>query len=926
MAHMVDSALQYMFYIYKYLILYKTGGNAHYTSERIIQELICVMSDIISRSIINDMKVSPVFSLLMDETTDVAVMKQLITYGKYLTFSGDTCEVKTAFINMDDLINGKAETIVESTEKFFEKTGLRFDQLSGLGSDGASVMVGKKTGVSTRLREKSPELINIHCMAHRLALASSQTVNEVPYIKKFSSILQQLFYYYQNSSVRMAGLTEIQKILGDPVLKLKEAKSVRWLSHQRAVDSLRRCLPSVIVSLEREASERGDATAAGLSVFMKQYNFIATLYLLSDVLPHLTKLSLLFQRRYLDLSLIDPVLSSTITIISQLIHHEGEYTRSVDDVITNFEPQLPVVEDTKKAQFKAKIYYPYIEAVIKNLKERFPDVKLIDAFTIFDSSLITKSHEDVIEDASQKEKLEVYIIRVVWSDHTTQIVYRRYTDFFDFHYALIFNAFLPCLPQIKIHELFPEEAGTNNPSHRIIPFFPGKNLFQRINTRRFVSDRLEKIDQFCQELIHLPAKLSECREVLNFFEARPEDLNPPTKLDSEKRRRGVISQPIQLETYMAIDDFNKQQRNELSLHAGDNVEVIEKNDSGWWFVVVEGEQGWVPAAYLEKPGEENQINEDFQTIEVGNGQESYVTIQKYKAENDDEISLDNGVVVLVLKKNLDGWWFVRHEGREGWAPATYLKKTYDNTQTEHKSADTLTLNSTRSVLRSPMIRHKPPPRQGTIKKSLTRSKREKCEYFTIGRFQASLKEGISFEKGQQVQVMDKSTDGWWFVKIEEREGWAPSSYIEEKRRNQWTIDDTQVIKPGVSDITEVTSHHQSEITPAKQLEQARARLKNVSISVKTTQITDIDRNDNNITKLSHSSTNSGSSKQTKQDSMETVNDFPYIATANFSSKENFMLNIEEGMEVEVMKKECWLVKSRDGRIGWVPSCCLTKRN
>ncbi len=62
----------------------------------------------------------------------------------------------------------------------------------------------------------------------------------------------------------MAGLHEIQKVLGDQTLKLKAAKDVRWLSHNNAVQSLRRTLSSVVASLEREAAERGEPMAVGL--------------------------------------------------------------------------------------------------------------------------------------------------------------------------------------------------------------------------------------------------------------------------------------------------------------------------------------------------------------------------------------------------------------------------------------------------------------------------------------------------------------------------------------------------------------------------------------------------------------------------------------------------------------------------------------
>ena len=35
------------------------------------------------------------------------------------------------------------------------------------------------------------------------------------------------------------------------------------------------------------------------------------------------------------------------------------------------------------------------------------------------------------------------------------------------------------------------------------------------------------------------------------------------------------------------------------------------------------------------------------------------------------------------------------------------------------------------------------------------------------------------QKGQKVEVLEKTSDGWWYVKAGSEEGWAPSSFLEE---------------------------------------------------------------------------------------------------------------------------------------------------
>ena len=54
--------------------------------------------------------------------------------------------------------------------------------------------------------------------------------------------------------------------------------------------------------------------------------------------------------------------------------------------------------------------------------------------------------------------------------------------------------------------------------------------------------------------------------------------------------------------------------------------------------------------------------------------EHYVTIEKYTAEEEDELSFPKGVTVDVLQKSLDGWWLIKYNGKAALAPATFLVK------------------------------------------------------------------------------------------------------------------------------------------------------------------------------------------------------------------------------------------------------------
>ena len=62
--------------------------------------------------------------------------------------------------------------------------------------DGALVMLGSKSGVAQKLKERvSDYLMPILCVAHCLELAILDTVKEVPYLKTFQETVQAVFKY-----------------------------------------------------------------------------------------------------------------------------------------------------------------------------------------------------------------------------------------------------------------------------------------------------------------------------------------------------------------------------------------------------------------------------------------------------------------------------------------------------------------------------------------------------------------------------------------------------------------------------------------------------------------------------------------------------------------------------------------------------------
>ncbi|XP_028337624.1 SH3 and PX domain-containing protein 2A isoform X6 [Physeter macrocephalus] len=469
-----------------------------------------------------------------------------------------------------------------------------------------------------------------------------------------------------------------------------------------------------------------------------------------------------------------------------------------------------------------------------------------------------------VEKRRNPSKHYVYIINVTWSDSTSQTIYRRYSKFFDL--------------QMQLLDKFPIEGGQKDPKQRIIPFLPGKILFRRSHIRDVAVKRLKPIDEYCRALVRLPPHISQCDEVFRFFEARPEDINPPKEDYGSSKRKSVWlsswaespkknvtgadthAEPMILEQYVVVSNYKKQENSELSLQAGEVVDVIEKNESGWWFVSTSEEQGWVPATYLEAQNG-TRDDSDINTSKTGevskrrkahlrrldrrwtlggmvnrqhSREEKYVTVQPYTSQSKDEIGFEKGVTVEVIRKNLEGWWYIRYLGKEGWAPASYLKKAKDDLPARKKNlagpveiignimeiSNLLNKKASGDKETTPAEGEGPeaPITKKEISLPILCNASNGSALGVPERTVSKLAQGspaVARIAPQRAQisspnlrsrppprresslVIDKNSGGWWYVQIGEKEGWAPASYIDKRKKPNLSRRTSTLTRPKV---------------------------------------------------------------------------------------------------------------------------------
>ena len=301
----------------------------------------------------------------------------------------------------EGFITLNANTVCQKVTGFIESNGLQYEKLRGIGTDGAAVMTGRINGAVKKIIDRQvekqmdkyepdkpiPRAVGQHCAAHKLNLAVSHAGDKIPSIRHFKKTLKQLYAFYHRSAVRDKGLSTVQKMLHGTLQetgKVTNPAETRWLALGECAVKLKNILMSVLISLEREGEERADMSATGLFHLMTKFEFLATLFLLCNILPTINRLSRVFQTSKIDMATVN---TSVIATMASLKAQESEdmtmnlkaYIDKLKDHGITVKQKLSLEDQT--AKFNQQTKTPFIRSIVENLEDRFAESEIMSAFS-----------------------------------------------------------------------------------------------------------------------------------------------------------------------------------------------------------------------------------------------------------------------------------------------------------------------------------------------------------------------------------------------------------------------------------------------------------------------------------------------------------------------------------------------------------------
>lgn len=176
-------------------------------------EFVHAINSVVEHDDILKLRDARFFSLLLDESNDISVTKNLMVYTQFVNYNSKSIEVM--FLKNVPLHSCDADSIVSTLLTLFDTIEVHLKKMVMFTSDGAPVMLGCNNGAFIKLKTlTTPHLIEYHCVAHKEALAVGQAYKSISYFTRVESTIKSIYSFFSHSSVFILSfLIQVLKLL-----------------------------------------------------------------------------------------------------------------------------------------------------------------------------------------------------------------------------------------------------------------------------------------------------------------------------------------------------------------------------------------------------------------------------------------------------------------------------------------------------------------------------------------------------------------------------------------------------------------------------------------------------------------------------------------------------------------------------------------
>ncbi len=262
-----------------------------------------VLSPHFQNELIKDLQSAP-FSMMVDETTDIATSKLLACSIRYYSATNKT--VITTFLDILELSEADAKSLTAAVLGVIEKWGLDKAKFIGLSTDGASTMIGQHNSLQSLLKKEFPSLVHLRCCCHSIDLAAKDAVKKaLP--SNLEAMVRDSYGWFAHSSARQQAYRQLVELIGTESLadeeedscakplKLMSLSTTRWLIIADCVERILQQYDALKTHFSIAGEKERCYDAKHLAMMYHNKDNFLYLHFLLPVLKELKCLTKLFQ-------------------------------------------------------------------------------------------------------------------------------------------------------------------------------------------------------------------------------------------------------------------------------------------------------------------------------------------------------------------------------------------------------------------------------------------------------------------------------------------------------------------------------------------------------------------------------------------------------------------------------------------------------
>nr|XP_042908380.1 uncharacterized protein LOC122271400 [Parasteatoda tepidariorum] len=372
-------------------VLDTSKGSTRYLSAAIQSEMIESLGTKLETHLLEQIRASPFFAIIMDTTQDISKVDQLSIVVRYAVITRSEngqpidIEAKEVFLGFYAAIkHGAVDSVNQVTTLFIDKN-IDLKKCVGQGHDGASVMSGVYNGVKKHIKDIQPNAEYVHCATHNLNLVINDAVSSCVEIQIFFFAALQDLYNFFGNSIKLRDL--LSKFTGESDTTLKKLNPIRWSSRVNTISAIKLRYFDIIKALSEiilkspNKDERSDVES--IKTKMLNFEFLLLCEFMHSVLNDINYASQTLQKCDINLGEASKVLAETKAKLQiyrndfEIFKCKASETARKYGIDTHFQEKVKKHFDELAADHrfpnreKIEIFNNVLDTVISQLDTRF---------------------------------------------------------------------------------------------------------------------------------------------------------------------------------------------------------------------------------------------------------------------------------------------------------------------------------------------------------------------------------------------------------------------------------------------------------------------------------------------------------------------------------------------------------------------------